>query len=132
MKLLDTTILVDFLRRQDAARKAVETMEEAGEQTGTTEVNAFELLLGAYVRGRVNTRRLAAVEKLLGHVEVVPLDRAGAARAAQVLSALRASGRDSGVLDALVAGIALASGYDTVVTRDEGFRRIPGLKVETY
>ena len=132
MKLLDTTLLVDFLRRQDAARQAIAALEKAGESVGTTEVNAFELLLGVYKRGRSDPRRLAAVEKLLNHLEVAPLDRAGAARAAQILSALRAGGRDSGVLDALVAGIALASGYDSIVSRDEGFRRIPELKVETY
>jgi predicted nucleic acid-binding protein len=132
MKLLDTTILVDFLRRQDPARQAVQAMEEAGERVGTTEVNAFELLLGAYASGRANPGRLAAVEKLLNRLEVIPLNRAGAVRAAQVLSALRAGGRDGGVLDALIAGITLASGYDTIVSRDEGFRRIPGLKVETY
>lgn len=41
-------------------------------------------------------------------------------------------GRDIGALDALTAGIALASGYNTVVSRDDSFRRVPGLRVETY
>jgi len=132
VKLLDTTVLVDFLRRREAARRVVLALEEAGEQVGTTEVNAFELLLGAYPRGRLDSKRHAAVEKLLNRIEVIPLGRRGATCAAEVLSRLRADGRDIGVLDALIAGIALASGYDTIVTHDEDFRRIPGLKVETY
>jgi predicted nucleic acid-binding protein len=37
-----------------------------------------------------------------------------------------------GALDLLVAGITLASRYDTIVTRDKDFRGIPGLRVETY
>src|SRR3972149_3864195 len=58
--------------------------------------------------------------------------RAGAIRAAELLSGLSARGRTPGVLDILVAGIALASGYDTIVTNDEGFRRIQGIKVQTH
>lgn len=132
MKLLDTTVLVDLLRRQDKARRIVLSMEEAGEPGGTTEVNAFELLMGTYRRGRSDPKKRTDVEKLLSRLEVLPLDRLGAGRAAEVLSKLRADGEDIGLLDALVAGIALASGYGTIVTRDEGFRRVPGLRVQTY
>ena len=132
MKLLDTTFLVDILRKQEGARRVVAAMEEAGERGATTEVNAFELLLGGYRHGRIRPDRLAAVERILSRVDVLSLDREGAARAAGVLAELRARGRDLGLLDALIAGIALAGGLDTVVTRDEGFRRVPGLKVETY
>lgn len=132
MKLLDTTVLVDLLRRQEAAQRIVQSMEEAGERGGTTEVNAFELLLGAYRRGRLDPGRRADVERLLDRIDVLALDRRGAARAAEILSKLHADGRDIGVLDALIAGIALAYGYETIVTRDEGFHRVPGLQVQTY
>ena len=53
-------------------------------------------------------------------------------RAAEVLHKLRAEGRDLGLFDALVVGIALASGCDAIVTRVEGYRPIRGLRVETY
>lgn len=132
MKLLDTTFLVDVLRRREAASRLILSMEAAGETSATTEVNAFELLLGAYRRGRLDRERLKAVEKILTRLEVLPLERSGAARAAEVLSKLRAEGKDIGLLDALVAGIALATGYDTVITRDEEFRRVPGLRTQTY
>jgi predicted nucleic acid-binding protein len=95
-------------------------------------VNAFEVLLGAHRRGRRQEGRMVDVAKLLDRLEVLPLDRAGATHAAGVLSKLRASGDDLGLLDALVAGIALASGCDTIVTRDEGFRRVSGLRIQAY
>jgi len=132
MKLLDTTLLVDFLRRREGARRVVLAMEERGEPAGTTEGNAFELLLGAYPRGRLDPKRLAPVEKLLNRLEVLPLTRPASMQAAEILSKLRAEGRDIGLLDALIAGVAIASGCDTIVTHDEGFRRVPGMKVETY
>ncbi len=132
MKLLDTAFLVDVLRKHEGARRAIDVMEGAGERGATTEVSAFELLLGAHRRGRIVAERLAAVETLLGPMDVLPLDRRGASRAADILARLRTEGKDIGILDALIAGIALAAGYDTIVTRDEAFRRVPGLRVETY
>lgn len=132
MKLLDTAFLVDVLRRREDARRAIAAMEGAGERGTTTEVNAFELILGAYHRGRLDPKRLAAVETILSRVDVLPLDRNGASRAADLLAKLRAEGKDLGLLDALIAGIALASGCETIVTRDEGFRRVPGLHVQSY
>jgi len=132
MKLLDTAFLVDVLRRQEDAHRFIAAMDEAGERGATTEVNAFELILGTHSRGRTDSDRLAAVDTLLSRLDVLPLDRDGAMRAAGVLARLRVEGKDLGLLDALIAGIALSAGYDTIVTRDEAFRRIPGLKVHAY
>lgn len=132
MRLLDTTVLVDFMRRRPEARRVVQEIEDAGERNVTTEVNAFEILEGAFPDGKPDRALFAHVQQVLQRMDVLDLDRAGAARAAEIAARLRAAGRSVGVLDVLVAGIALASGFDTIVTRDEDFRRIPGLKVETY
>jgi predicted nucleic acid-binding protein len=132
MKIFDTTFLVDFLRRAPEAKRLAQDLEDRGERPATTEVNAFELLVGAYEEGRINRERFAQVQQLLQGLDVLALDRAGAIRAAELLSGLSARGRTPGVLDILVAGIALASGYDTIVTNDEGFRRIPSIKVQAH
>lgn len=132
MKLLDTTFLIDVLRKRESAGRVVAAMEAAGERGAAAEISAFELLVGVYRRGRIDRDRMAGVETVLRGVDVLPLNRAGAARAAEVLARLRAEGKDIGLLDALIAGAGLAAGCDTIVTRDEAFRRVPGLKVQTY
>ena len=132
MRLLDTTLLIDFVRRRESAERLVRGAEARGERCATTEVNAFELLMGAFPSGRVNPNRVAELQRFLERLDVLSLDRAGAMRAAEIASKLRAEGRDLGAFDALIAGIALAAGYDTIVTRDEAFRRVPGLHVQTY
>jgi len=93
MRLLDTTVLVDFLRRKENARRFVQGLEEQGARGATTEVNAFELLAGAYSRGRPVAARLAAVEKLMGRVDVLPLNRPGGARAAETSRGCAEKGR---------------------------------------
>ena len=132
MRLFDTTLLIDFARKREGAQRIVEEAEALGERCATTEVNAFELLLGAFRHGRASPDRLTELERLLSRLDVLPLERPGALRAAEIGSKLRGDGREIGTLDALIAGIALAAGYDTIVTRDEAFRRVPGLKVQTY
>jgi len=131
-RLLDTSFLVDHLHRREEAKRVILDMEERKERPATTEVNAFELFVGTYEEGRVNRERFAHVQQVLEGLDVLLLDRAGAVWAAELLSKLRSQGRTPGVLDILVAGIAVASGYDTIVTNDEGFRRIPGIRVQSY
>ena len=132
MRLLDTTLLVDFVRRKEAAQHVIRDAEARGERCTTTEMNAFELLMGGFGRGRPNAARLTELQRFLDTRDVLPLERAGALRAAGIAARLRSEGRDLGTLDVLIAGAALAAGYDTIVTRDEAFRRVPGLKVQTY
>jgi len=107
-------------------------MEDEGARHFTTEVNAFEVLVAAYAGGKLDPRRLTKTVGLLGRLHVLPLDRAGALEAAEISGKLRAAGRTVGVLDILTAGIARASGCDSIVTRDKHFRRIPGIRMETY
>ena len=132
MKGLDTTVLIDVLRREGALGEVVPTLDEEG--VATTEVNAFEALFGVYLDGGSHmSHRLDKTHALLQDLLVLPLQRGGAERAAQVAAELAREGRTIATGDILTAGILLDHGVDTIVTRDvEHYRRIRGLKVETY
>jgi len=132
MKGLDTTALIDALRGEEGIRKKVAVFDQAG--LATTEVNAFETLVGFHFQGgSALSRRLDAVYRLLEDLVVFPLDRGGSDRAARIAAALAREGRRIGTGDALTAGILLDHGVDTIVTRDtRHFARVPDLHVETY
>ena len=131
MKCLDTSLLIDLTRDRPEATKAVEAAEAMG--AVTTEINAFELYAGAYRDGKPVAREVKAVEDALRRVEVLPLTRHATRRAAEIAAFLRAQGRTVGALDVLIAAIASVHGIDTIVTANaEDFRRIPGLRVESY
>jgi len=132
VRLFDTSFLVDVVRGRERARTVLDQIDAHGERPATTEVNAYEILYGAYPGGQLDAKRFAAMQKVLSRFDVLPLDRAGAIQAAEISARLVAQGRPIGALDILVAGIALASGYTTIVTRDVDFRRIRELRVETY
>lgn len=131
MKCLDTSLLIDLTRDRPGATRAAEAAEAQG--AVTTEVNAFELYVGAHRQGRPVEREMATVEQVLRRIDVLPLTRQASRRGAEIASALRSRGRQVGVLDVLIAAIALVHGVDTIVTENaEHFGRIPGLRVETY
>lgn len=132
MKGLDTTVLIDALRGEEGLRNILPALDEEG--VATTEVNVFEVLLGIYFAGGPRRSvRLDRTHAMLHDLLVLPLQRGGADRAAQVAAQLVREGRAIATGDALTAGILLDHGIDTVVTRDvEHFRRIRGLSVETY
>ncbi|TLZ50826.1 MAG: type II toxin-antitoxin system VapC family toxin [Methanobacteriota archaeon] len=132
MKALDSTALIDALEGDASLLRKVPTLDRVG--VATTEVNAFETLVGFFFRGGPTLpERLEAVHGMLGDLTVFPLDRGGALKAAEVAAELAREGRTLGTGDALTAGIILSRGVDTIVTRDvEHFHRIRGLKVEGY
>ena len=131
MKCLDTSVLIDLIRDVPGAVRAVGEAAIGG--AVTTELNAFELYAGAHERGRPVSRDLDAVERVLRRIDVLPLNRRASVRGAEIAALLRSRGQDVGGLDVLIAAIALSHGIETVVTEDaRDFRRIPGVRVETY
>ncbi len=128
---LDTSILIDAMRGDARARAAVEAAAEEG--IVTTEVNVYELYVGAHREGRPMEEDLRGVERGLSEIEILPLVRPATIRAAAMTSLLRSRGREIGTLDILIAAIALAHGVTRVLTRDaRDFGRIPGIRAETY
>lgn len=131
MKCLDTSLLIDITRGHRGAQRAAETALLEG--AVTTELNAFELFAGAHHQGRPIPREMRAAATALRGLDLLPLTRAAALKGAAIVSLLRSQGQDIGALDVLIAAIALTHGVDTIVTKDAAhFRRVPGLRVETY
>ena len=128
---LDTSVLIDAMRNDASARAALEAAAEGG--LVTTEVNVYELYVGAHRDGHPMEREVRGVERGLSEIEILPLGRPAMIRAAALTSLLRSQGHDLGALDILIASIALAYGVTKVLTRDvHDFGRIPGIRVETY
>lgn len=133
MKLLDTTLLIDVLRERPGTEEVLRRF--AGEQIFTTRINVFEVLSGVFslADNTVLNRRLQEAHTLFSKITVLELDQTTALRAAQVAGMLNQQGKPIEAGDCLIAGIALANGVETIVTRNaRHFEGIPGLTVETY
>jgi tRNA(fMet)-specific endonuclease VapC len=77
------------------------------------------------------TKLKVAVEEFLLRVEVLPWDSDAARHYARLRAWLEEHGQPMGNLDMMIAAQALAAGV-VLVTHDQGFRRVKGLRVEDW
>jgi tRNA(fMet)-specific endonuclease VapC len=127
MPILDTSFLVDLLRRRKVALDLLAELEERGASLCTTPITALELYRGAFLSANPE-RSLAAAKKLLDSLIVLPLDDEAAIVFGALSARLRSEGKKIGDFDEVIASIALARDRE-IVTRDGHFREVAGIKV---
>lgn len=126
--LLDTNTASFIIR---AARRPLERLQaHPVSAIGISAVTEAEMLYGL-ARKPAATALAAAVTGFLDHVQVLPWDRAAAARYGALRAALEAGGMMLGNLDTLIAAHALAVGA-VLVSNDRAFSRVSELRVEDW
>ena len=132
MKLVDTTFIVSLLRNDPLTVEKTRELDEEG-GAATTVVNVFEIIYGVYRSRSDIEERLKSAERVLLNLDVFPLERRSAFKAAEIAGTLDREGAGIDSFDALVAGIALVNGAECVVTRNVShFERVQDLKVEGH
>jgi predicted nucleic acid-binding protein len=130
MLVLDTTILIDALRRKEAALRKIAELEETEETIYTTQINALELYKGAYLPTK-SDEDVQKVKKLLDAFVILPINDDTYEWFAALYAELKSRGESINDFDELIAAIAMTNGAK-VVSNDSHFRRIPGLGVVSY
>jgi tRNA(fMet)-specific endonuclease VapC len=121
MMLADSDVLIDFLRGREPGLSRMRIEIGTG-RLATTAIIAFELLSGARTE-----RERKNVETLLAALQVIPVDSAASARAAEARRALEQIGAGIGLADYLIAGVCLSRSA-TLLTRNRAhLERVPGL-----
>lgn len=129
--LLDTTILIDFVRGKERAGDMLRSVDLA--LVYTTEVNVFELMMGLYLTKKNAPEQLEKISALLSKITVLPLDRKSSLKAGEICGTLISQGKEIQETDCLIAGIALAHGVTSIVTANKNhFERISQLRVVSY
>ena len=130
MLVLDTTILIDALRRNQAALRKIAEIEAAEETVCTTQVNVLELFKGAYLSAR-SDEAVQKVRRLLEAFVILCIDEDTYECFAALSAQLKSRGKPTNDFDELIAAIAMTNGA-AIVTRDEHFQHIPGLRIISY
>ena len=124
--MLDTDVLIDFLRGVKEAVSLVKNLKERA-FICTTVINAFELYWGAY-----KLRRVDAIDKLLGRIELLELGPNEARAAGEEIAYLESLGQPLDVRDVLIGSIAKVNGCNIATGNVRHFKRIRGLGVIEY
>ncbi len=130
MPVLDSSFLVDLVRREERALTTLARLEEEYHDLSTTVINLLELFRGVYLSERKEENITHVMEIARG------LDLLGIGwETFQIYGTLSATLKAGGIavdeFDLVIAALALqADGM--IVTRDQHFQRIPGLGVIGY
>lgn len=130
MPTLDTSFLVDLIRKKPEALVKIEALEAKGSPLETTTVNILELYKGVYISESVQYNMLE-VQAILKAVTELVISDDTYEMFGSLAAQLRQNGRPIGDFDELIVAITLCND-GVIVTRDRHFSRIPGLAVETY
>ena len=128
MVSLDSSFLIDLLAGERRAIEKARELDRTGEPRRIAAPAAAEVLIGGYRLGGAYFTRTRQLVDSLPHL---PFDRAACHEAGRLGSILTERGTLVGAADLFIAAITLRHG-ERLLTRDQGFARIPGLAVESY
>jgi tRNA(fMet)-specific endonuclease VapC len=128
--IIDTDILIDFLRNKPEAVAFVTQTEQKKTLLTTTAINAFELYYGAHKSTRA-VQNLQATKNLLNRLVLLPLTPRSAQKAGHIYAQLELEGQPIGIRDTLIAAIALTRKCSIATRNTEHFKKVKGLTVIT-
>jgi tRNA(fMet)-specific endonuclease VapC len=131
MVCLDTSFLVDLLRRDEKALLELEKLESAGERISTTPISVSELFQGAYA-SRNSEEQIEKLREVMKRVELLDFSMESCERYGKLANELRSLGRKIGDLDTLIASLALSQNESVLTANVRHFNKIPDLIVRTW
>jgi tRNA(fMet)-specific endonuclease VapC len=127
--LLDTNT-ASYVIKGNFPRVRARLLKVPMAEVGIAVVTEAELRFGVARRPEATTLK-RVVEEFLLRVESLPWNSEAAEHYAQIRAALEKGGEPMGNLDLMIAAQAVAAGV-VLVTRDQVFRRVKGLRVEDW
>ncbi len=132
MVCLDTTFLIDLLRRKLDAEKKLSILMRRSDRPCVTVITVGELYYGAYKSENAEKEKIKINQVLNGFL-ILEMNEYGAEKFGQLLGALDKGGQMVNDRDVLIAAIAISKGEHVIVTRNaKNFERIPEIAVESY
>lgn len=120
MLLLDSSILIAFLKGVPQAREAIRPAIVSG-------TAAASVLSRVEIEGGMRSGERSAVARLMGSMQLVPVSDPIAARAGQHLRRFRRSHQGIDVVDYVIAATAELSGAELVTLNVKHFPMMRGL-----
>jgi len=131
MPILDTDILISFLRNKKKAVNMMSSLIKSKTILTTTIINVGELYTGAYLSSQV-AKDINAIEKLLEKFEILEYTKEDSRVFGQIQANLIKTGNKIGKMDTIIGSIAL-NRNEVLITRNvKHFEMIPRLKIKNW
>ena len=127
--LLDTTFLIDAER----ADSDLDDLIHEDDDVAIAAITVAELVAGVELASQwAKANRQAFVDDVLASIPVIPYDRDIAFEHAQLLVAVRLTGRPRGAHDLLIAATARATKRSVLTADESAFTDLPGVTVHHH
>ena len=131
MVVLDTDILVSFIRGNEEAINKINNYYNSESSVMTTSMTVFELFRGAFASHNPE-KKVGDVELLIEDLDILNFDTRSSKIVGKIYNELKRNGKIIDILDMFIASISI-SNNETLVTRNiKHFSRIPKLKIEKW
>ncbi len=130
MACLETSFLIDLIRGKASVSELKDELERAEPRLAIAAPSIMELWAGSCAVKKAKAEQDKILE-LIESLEILPLDDRSAREAGEIEANLSAAGIEIQTEDVMIAGIARIAG-EKLVTRDNDYVRVPGLKVLKY
>ncbi len=136
MYCLDTTFLIDFLKKRIDINNKLETILK--DKVSITPFSVFELYYGIYkLKFKVPNfnfgKRENEIQHFIKNFQLINYNRKAAVKTAEILSYLENKGKILDIIDIMIASTAIVNDYKIIITRNERhFERIPDIQIQSY
>ncbi len=130
MIVVDSDVLIDFLRGNPTAKNKLEELAGRGETLTTTTINAFEVLRGEILNG--DDASYAKAKEFLASFSPIQFDFMAAEVASDLYAELRKAGTPLELADLLIAATAQARDATLLTRNRKHFGRLKGLKTDGW
>jgi tRNA(fMet)-specific endonuclease VapC len=120
--LLDTSIIIDFLRRKDKESSVLLTLVQENRKLSISIITHIELYAGRSVWEKKEA--LEELEKLFSGVSILPLQEEISRKAGEIKAK-----HGTNLLDAIIAATALIHRLDLVTLNVKDFENIKGISI---
>lgn len=130
MTCLETTFIIDLLRGKEEIKNFKDELDKSEIFLSVASPTIMEIWSGA-LRSRLSLKEKEKINELLSSLVVLSLEEKSAKEAGEIEAELLKSGASVDIEDVMIAGICRANG-EKIVTRDQHYTRISGLKIMKY
>jgi len=131
MPILDTDILISFLRNKKKAVNMMSSLIKSKIILKTTIINVGELYTGAYLSSQV-AKDINSIEKLLEKFEILEYTKEDSRVFGQIQANLIKTGNKIGKMDTIIGSIALNRDKVLITRNVKHFEMIPRLKIKNW
>ena len=131
MVLLDTDLLISFLRDNNEAVKIISKLLERHLILYTTSINAAELYFGAFLSSRMQ-ENMEAIENLLKTIKIIPFELVHSKIYGEIRSDLQKRGEIINEMDIFIATMAIEKDLPIITRNTKHFKKIMKLKVDSW